>query len=196
MLRKEGVRVQASLALHKGTAFKTVLVFLVSYLLFLILWVQIKDSYGGGVTFTASKLAAGIKDVKFEEMTKERNVIQATFSPLGRASNILIDIPVKTSSYTFNAPLTLAIMAAMYQFISRRKRAYGEALLILLFVHLLYVFSLEAKELTDLLVERGLEKTSIPRIFFYQFLWSFTDNMVIRFEPFLIGFYMFLRFKK
>lgn len=180
---------------HKKIIFKAVCTFLISYLIFLILWIQIKDYYGRGVTFTASKLAAGIKDVKFEEMTEERDVIQATFSPLGRGSNILIDIPVKTSSYTFNAPLTLAIMAAMYQFIRRRKRAYGEALLILLSVHLLYVFSLEAKVLTDVLVDMGLEKASNPRIFFYQFLWSFTDNMAIRFEPFLIGVYMYIRFR-
>lgn len=196
MLRKEGVQLPANLALHKGIVFKAVLAFFVSYMLFLMLWIQIKDYYGRGVTFTASKLAAGIKDVKFEEMTEERDVIQATFSPLGRGSSIAIDIPVKTSSYTFNAPLTFAIMTAIYQFINRRKRAYGEALLILLSVHLLYVFSLEAKLLTDVLVDKGLERTSIPRIFFYQLLWSFTDNMVIRFEPFLIGFYMFIRFRR
>jgi len=46
------------------------------------------------------------------------------------------------------------------------------------------------------LVDRGLEKAGNPRIFFYQFLWGFTENMVIRFEPFLIGFYMFIRFRK
>jgi hypothetical protein len=181
--------------IHKGIVLKTVLTFFISYLLFLILWIEVKDCYGRGITFTASKLAAGIKNITFEEMTEERDVIQATFSPLGRGSNILIDIPVKTSSYTFNAPLTFAIMAAMHQFI-KKKRAYGEALLILLSVHLLYVFSLEAKVLTDVLVDRGLEKASNPRIFFYQFLWGFTDNMVIRFEPFLIGFYMFIRFRK
>jgi len=186
------VRVQR----HKGIVFKAVLIFLGFYLISLILWIQVKDNYSYGVTYIASKLVTVIKDVKFEEMTEERDVIQATFSPLRHGSNILIDIPVKTSSYTFNVPLTLAIMAAMYQFISRRKRAYGEALLILLSVHLLYVFSLEAKALTDVLVDRGLEKASIPRIFFYQFLWGYTDNMIMRFEPFLIGFYMFIRFKK
>jgi hypothetical protein len=180
---------------HRKIVLKTVIIFFIAYLLFLILWVGVKDYYGKGVTFTASKLAAAIKNITFEEMTEERDVIQATFSPHGRNSNILIDIPVKTSSYTFNAPLTFAIMAAMYQFI-RKKRAYGEALLILLSVHLLYVFSLEVKLLTDVLIERGLEKANYPRIFFYQFLWGFTDNMVIRFEPFLIGFYMFIRFRK
>lgn len=181
--------------IHKGIVLKTVLTFLISYLVFLIIWIEVKDYYGRGMTFTASRLAAVIKDNTFEKLTEERDVVIATFSPLGRDSNILIEIPVKTSSYTFNAPLTFAIMAAMYHFI-RKKRAYGEALLLLLSVHLLYVFSLEAKVLTDVLVDRGLETANTLRIFFYQFLWGFTDNMVIRFEPFLIGFYMFVRFRK
>lgn len=65
----------------------------------------------------------------------------------------------------------------------------------LLLVHLLYVFSLESKELTDVFAARGIEKMGGPLMVFYQFLWSFTDNMVIRFEPFLIGFYIFMRFR-
>jgi hypothetical protein len=129
-------------------------------------------------------------------MVQEDGIIQATFSPLKRKTDILIDIPVKTSSYTFNAPLTLAIMATLYPFIKRKKRAYGEALLILLIVHILYVFSLEAKDLTGVLIGRDLETASKLHIAAYQFLWGFTDNMVIRFEPFLIGFYIFVRFRK
>jgi len=182
---------------HKKVIFKTVCTFVISYLIFLILWIQVKDYYGKGILFTASQLIAGIKDVTFEEISeeKDKDIIQATFSPLRHGSNILIDIPVKTSSYTFNAPLTFAIMASLYLFIRKKGRAYGEALLILFFVHLLYVFSFEAKELTKVFIEMGLEAVSKPRIFAYQFLWSFTDNMVIRFEPFLIGFYMFIRFR-
>lgn len=183
-------------ARQRSTLLKSVLIFIVSYLVFLVLWIQVKDYYAKGITFTASKVAAGVKNLKFEEMTEERDVVKATFSPLGRGAAIMIDIPVKTSSYTFNAPLTLAIMSALSLFIRRTGRAYAEALLILIVVHLLYVFSLEAKELTDVLIDRGFESASKPRIFFYQFLWSFTDNMVIRFEPFLIGFYMFARFRK
>ena len=169
--------------------------FLISYLISLIVWIQVKDYYGRGITFAVSHLITVVKDVNFEEMTQEGNIIQATFSPQRYGSNILIDIPVKTSSYTFNAPLTFAIMAALYFFMRRRSRAYVEALLILLLVHFLYVFSLEAKELTAVLIDRGLEPSSTPRTIIYQFMWSFTDNMVIRFEPFLIGFYMFTRFR-
>jgi hypothetical protein len=45
-------------------------------------------------------------------------------------------------------------------------------------------------------MSRGIEPMNKIKLAFYQFLWSFTDNMVIRFEPFLIGIYVFLRFRK
>jgi hypothetical protein len=180
----------------KGLVLRSVVVFIVSYLIFLVLWIAVKDHYGSAVTFLSSKVAAGMKDLKFEEITREQDVVQATFSARGRGSEILIDIPVKTSSYSFNAPLTLAIMTALYPFILKRKKAYAQALLILLSVHILYVFSLEAKSATDILVDKGLEKSGTVSGVLYQFLWSFTDNMIIRFEPFLIGLYMYLRFRR
>lgn len=175
---------------------KTALIFLLSYTISLIFWVQVKDTYGYALTFMGSKLVAGLKDAKLEEIAQEKNIIQATFSSLKYKTDILVDIPINASSYTFNAPLTLAIMAGLYPFIQRRKRAYAEAGLILLIVHFLYVFSLEAKELTETFMDRGIEGYSAPRLAIYQFIWGFTDNMVIRFEPFLIGFYMFMRFRR
>ncbi|HET6515214.1 MAG TPA: hypothetical protein VFG09_08640 [Thermodesulfovibrionales bacterium] len=181
---------------HRRVILKAIGVFLISYLLFLIFWITVKDSYGRGTIYAASKLVAGIKDVKFQEMTHERDGVEVTFAPLGHGSDILIDIPVKISSYTFNAPLTFAIMASLYPFLRRKPRAYGEALSLLLSVHLLYLFSLEAKELTDVLTDRAIQKSGTPTTLLYQFLWSFTDNMVIRFEPFLIGLFLFLRFRK
>jgi hypothetical protein len=179
--------------LLKKTVFGAVAIFLVSYVVFLFLWIQIKDSYGTAVTVTASKLLTLVKNVSFEEKTISGDTVEATFAPSDRRE-MLIDIPVRTSSYTFNAPLTFSFMTALYLFIRRRRRAYAEAILILLAVHLLYVFSLELKTLTEVLIQRGIEKESAPQLVLSQFLWSFTDNMVIRFEPFLIGFYMFTRF--
>ena len=181
----------------KRIVLKTVVIFLGSYLIFLILWIQVKDYYGYTVTFITSELMPLIKDVHFEEMREEKGMIQATFSrPVKRQVDLLIDIPIKTSSYTFNAPLTFGIMAALFPFIRKRWKAYGEALFILFGVHLLYVFSLEANSLTTVFVERGLDAASKPRLLAYKFLWEFTNNMVIRFEPFLIGFYIFIRFRK
>ncbi len=181
--------------LRKKSVLFAVAVFLISYFIFLVLWIQIKDYYGTAVTVTASKLLSLVKNITYEESTRTGDIIEATFSPLGRR-DILIDIPVKTSSYTFNAPLTFSFMAALYFFIERKRRAYAEALVILLALHLLYVFFLESKLLTQMLIQQGVEKESAPKLFISQFLWSFTENMAIRFEPFLIGFYMFIRFRR
>ena len=43
-----------------------------------------------------------------------------------------------------------------------------------------------------MLSNQGFEKASSLTIFFWEFLWGFVDNMVVRFEPFLIGAYLFL----
>lgn len=182
----------------KGILLRSVPIFLCSYLIFLILWIQVKNHYGYVVTSIASELVGIVKGVHFEEINQKEDVMEGTFSrPLpGKRSDLLIDIPIKTSSYTFNAPLTFAIMATLFPFITRKGRAYGEAFLILFGVHLLYVFSLEANNLTTVFIDKGLDTVSKPHLFAYQFLWQFTNNMVIRFEPFLIGFYMFIRFRR
>lgn len=182
--------------LTKGIILRTVLIFLVSYLIFLILWIQVKDHYGYAMTYIASKLVTLIKEVRFEEIKREKPVVLVTFSPARQMTDLLIDVPVNTSSYTFNVPLTLGLMTALFPLMKRRGRACAEALLILFGVHLLYIFSFEANSLTTVFMSRGLETVSQARLFTYQFLWEFTNNMVIRFEPFLIGFYMFIRFRK
>ena len=185
---------------HKKPASKkaisqAILLFLFSYLIFLILWIQIKDRYGYMVTMIASELVSVVKDVKFEEIEEERGIVQATFSPR-RMRDLLLDLSIKVNSFTFNVPLTFSILAALFPFVRRKWSAYGQAILILFGVHLLYVFSFQANSLTTTLIQRGLEAASKPCLLFYQFLWEFTNNMVIRFEPFLIGFYVFIRFRE
>jgi hypothetical protein len=180
--------------LSKKVFARTALVFLTAYFISLLIWLPIKDGYGYVTTSIASKLAAGLTDAKVEEISSAKNVVEVTFTPLRKRPDMLVDIPVRISSYTFNMPLTVGIMAALYPFITRRAKAYGQALVMLFGVHLLFVFSLETKELTEVFMSQGLIVTNTLRIAAHQFLWQFVDNMVIRFEPFLIGFYVFLRF--
>jgi uncharacterized membrane protein (Fun14 family) len=180
--------------LPRKQVIRLVVIFLGVYVLSLLIWLPVKKHYGYAMTLVSSKLVAGLKDAKLEEITREKDMVQATFSPLGTRSDMLVDITIKTSSYTFNTPLTAGILAALYPFIMRRRRAYAEAVVMLLTVHFLYVFFLEAKELTDVFTAQGVEAKNNLALAIYQFAWSFTDNMAIRFEPFLIGFYVFLRF--
>lgn len=180
--------------LFKKAAVKAVAIFLVSYLVFFALWIPIKGFYGYTVTYIASEIVMLIKDVRIEDMARENDIVQPAFTHF-RHNNMIVDIPVKISSYAFNVPLTLALMAALFEFIKKREKAYAEALLMLFSAHLLYIFALEAKQLTDVFTDRGLEKVSGACMFAYQFLWTFTDNMIIRFEPFLVGFYLYARFR-
>jgi hypothetical protein len=181
---------------RKPSVVMAVVIFLVVYFLGLIVWIQAKNFYGYAVTLTASKIVTVLKDVKIDGIKRKGDTILVTFTPLTGNTGMLVDVPVVTSNYTFNAPLTFAVMAGLYLFLRRRKRAYAEALLMLFSVHLLFAFSLEMKELTDVMMNKGFETVSVPQIAIYQFLWGFTDNMVVRFEPFLIGLYMFLRFRR
>lgn len=179
----------------KGRVVKAAGLFVCLFFVFLLLWIPVQKAYGYVVVSIASRLVMLARDVKVEEITKTQDIIEVTFSHMKTKADILIDIPVKSSSYVFNMPLTLAIVVSLYTFINRKKRAFAEAALLIISVHLLYVFSLEINELTGILTERNIERSSLPCRAVWQFIWSFTDNMVIRFEPFLIGFYTFIRFR-
>jgi hypothetical protein len=176
---------------------KAGLVFLVSYLAFLTVWIKAKDYYARGVTTVASYLVSTLKDVEVIGIKQKGDIIVVSFLPQRYKSRIGIDIDVKTSVYTFNTPLSLAIMAAMFSYLRRKHkrlmRVYIEGLCILGAVHLVYVFSMEGESITRVMMLKGYEKQSIISIFFWQFLWQFTDNMIIRFEPFLLGAYLYLR---
>lgn len=174
------------------TALKAALIFVLSYFVLLAVWLAIKSYYGMAVTSAASYAVTMLKNVDVVEILRNKDIVSVGFIPERYGVTILkttIDVP--TSNYTFNAPLTFAIMAAFYPYL-KRKRIYLEALLILVVVHFLFVFSLEAQKLTAYLEAQGYEKPSALTRIFWEFLWGFVDNMVVRFEPFLIGAYLYL----
>ena len=178
--------------LPKGAILKAVLIFVVSFLVFLALWLAVKGYYGTAVTTVSSYAAAAVKNAQVVDITRNDDIVQVGFIPkkFGVAQVYKTTIDVPTSNYAFNVPLTLAIMAAFFPFL-RSKRVYIEAVFILVFVHFLFVFTLEGERLTDVFVSQGYEKPSAVSKVLWQFSWGFLDNMVVRFEPFLIGAYLF-----
>jgi len=65
------------------------------------------------MTATASKLVAEVKNVQVEKMWQEKGIVYASFCRSLRKEDLVIDLAFKTSSYTFNVPLTLSIMASL-----------------------------------------------------------------------------------
>ena len=177
--------------LFRSVLLKASLIFVVSYIIFLLIWLGIKGYYGMAITTIASYAITLFKDVDIVSILRNKDIISVGFIPQKYGVTILkttIDVPI--SNYTFNAPLSFAIMAAFYPFI-KRKWIYLEALLILVVVHFLFVFSLEGEKLSSALETQGYAKGGAASQIFWEFLWGFINNMVVRFEPFLIGAYLF-----
>ncbi len=175
----------------RSVILKSALIFIVAYLVSLGLWLGVKGYYGMAITTIASHAAALVKNVKIVDIVREKDIVAVGFIPKKYGVTILkTTIKVPISNYTFNAPLTFAIMAAFYPFLKRR-RVYAEALLIMVVVHILFVFSYEAHGLTSELEKQGYHKSSGAVHIFWEFLWGFINNMVVRFEPFLIGAYLY-----
>jgi hypothetical protein len=87
-------------------------------------------------------------------------------------------------------------MAALFLFIKNHVRAYTEVLIILVAIHIFYIFLSEAGRIATLLDQNNLESSSEVGLFIWKYLWGFIDAMLIRFEPFLIGIYLYLRFSE
>jgi hypothetical protein len=189
------MRTSLKQSIAESRTLRAVITFLVAYIVLSILWIYLRGMYGYGITFVASKFVAGLKNARLEDVIIWGNNIIATFSPL-RQPDSFVDVPVSLSVYTTNVPLTLSLLISLFTFINRRKRAYAEALLILLLFHLLYVVFAEMLQLTNTFMKRGIEETSLLRLSNYHFLWGLAEHASMSFAPFLIVAYIFVRFRK
>ncbi|NGZ61079.1 MAG: hypothetical protein CV081_11345 [Nitrospira sp. LK265] len=177
--------------LFRSVLIKASLIFIVAYIISLAVWLGVKAYYGMAITTIASHAITLIKNVDIVSILRNGDIISVGFIPQKYGVTIIkttIDVPI--SNYTFNAPLTFAIMAAFYPFL-KRKWIYLEAILILVVVHFLFVFSMEGEKLSAALETQGYEKGGTASQVFWEFLWGFINNMVVRFEPFLIGAYLY-----
>ncbi len=107
---------------------------------------------------------------------------------------ILADLEIDVSHFTYNVPLTIALVAGLFPFFRWRKRYLVEIVLLLLFVHLLYIYLFCTLQVFYKLWQsepRG-HSGSVQQLFL-EFMWTFTQNLVIPFEPFLVAVYLWLR---
>jgi len=176
------------------------LLFLLLYPALLFIWLKVKPYYGFVISRAGAHLAAefkGARVVRVEDGA-ERNKVwireKGYISPYG-PGELEISPAFPISNYSFNVPLTWALALALFPVIRWRKRALLEIALVLAGVHLLYVFSFSGLQLYYAEVKVGFRPRALLPQLFWETLWAFTDNMVIRFEPFLVAFYLYLRSK-
>ncbi len=172
----------------------SVLIFASCYILFLVLWIRVKPYYGTVLARMGGHLAGYTAGAELEKGEDLASVSYArTVMKGGNVGEILMEFKISVSNYSFNVPLSLALAAALFLFLRWRWRYLLEMSLLLALVHLLYVYSYCTLNLIKEAAQAGLRNPSALVQFSVQFLWAFTDNMVIRFEPFLVGAYLLLR---
>lgn len=173
----------------------SLLIFVVSFIFFLLIWLQVKDTYGNAITTIASNMVPFVKEVEFKELDKEKEKVKAVFIYRGEKWwEIAVEFKYN-GIYAINTPLTFAIMGGLFLFIKRRRRAYIEAVLILFLSHVLYVFIAEVSDLSSVMVYEGFKKASgLNHPGLWKPLLIFIEGVVLWFSPFLIGAYLYLRF--
>jgi hypothetical protein len=180
----------------KYPVLKAGLVFIASFIVSIILWVQVKNYYCYTITLVASKVLASLKGATLGEITNKGDIFYAEFNFLKGRRYATIGVTSGPNIYFFTVPLTLSLLVSLTPFITKKKRAYAEAFIILVLVHCLYVFSVEGTELTDQSMQYGIEPANTTELGTYQYLWKATEFTVMAIGPFLITTYVFVRFRR
>ncbi|MGH7884834.1 MAG: hypothetical protein ACRENO_03965, partial [Thermodesulfobacteriota bacterium] len=110
-----------------------------------------------------------------------KDTVQTTFT-----------LPV--SSFTYNSPLTFAIIFTFIPFL-KKKRHIVEAFFILAIIHFVFLFLFFGEKITVTLVDLKISEAKSVGVFIWEFIWGFWDNLVMRFEPFLVGAYLFFSYQ-
>ncbi len=170
------------------------LVFIAAFVLSLALWLFVGKYYGYVITSISAHAIAPVKNLQLYQVkfdTKNQNNISTDFRTqkiLSRNIGLLQNVDYR--HFTFNVPLTIGIVAAFFPFI-RKKRVYIEVAVLVITIHILYVFFLEGLKLSEALLRKEYENPNEVNLFFWQFSEGFLKSMVLRFEPFLIGAYLY-----
>ena len=180
----------------KPQILKSVLIFFLAFLILLVLWLQIKETYVYGITLVASKFAAKAKGVQVDEIIKEKDVIRAFFRFSTREKYFSFVVPIELDVFSSHFPFTLSILASLYPFIRRKMRAYTEALLLLFLFHLLITFFWEIAQITNIFAANGIKKGGFIPLSVHEFFIGLTRYAAISFAPFLLGVYVFVRFRR
>jgi len=178
-------------------ALLSIALFIVSYAVTLFLWLRFKVFYGEIVANIGAHLAAIVSGCLVESVriTQEKAVCQFIYHALtvrGPAA-LHFQAIVFVSKYSYNVPLTLSLVSSLYPWIRLRLRNVAEALILLFGLHVAYVFIFCSLEIYHAFLRAGVKSLWWPEQLLWEYSWAFVNAMVVRFEPFLIGAFLWIR---
>ena len=101
---------------QKKILFK-ILVFSLTYTICLILWIQLKPYYGNIMTRFGSECAAQFSNFRIINFQHDHETAQISYSRVIYSKkgigDLVIDLKIDVSNYSFNIPLTIALVAVL-----------------------------------------------------------------------------------
>lgn len=161
------------------------------------LWLHVNAYYGMAVTSAGahlSALATGclVDKLYFQGGRAVCNFLYQAVTVRGPAI-LHLQVVLHVSNYSYNIPLTLSLAAALFPFVSWKARSLLEALGLLVLIHLFYVFLFCGMQIYHALIRSGVKALWKSEAFAWEYPWVFVNAMAIRFEPFLIGAFIWFR---
>ncbi|MBF0319919.1 MAG: hypothetical protein HQL01_08990 [Nitrospirae bacterium] len=164
---------------HRNSLLKAAALFFISYFIILVIWIQVKEIYGTVLLSIISNVIGIFTHAAYIDVYREQDVFTVVFGSLKYRERA---IPMSINAFTYNVPVTFAILSALLPFIKRKIRALLEVASFLVSIHIVYVVILEMLSFT---IEANAILHAIIEYFFL-----FMHKIMTRSEPFIIGLYL------
>ena len=181
---------------RKNRTVLAVAVFFLAYLLLLFTWVHVKPYYGNFLAHIGAQLSAWTTGARLSQVSQDKEIADISFlyyavTDTG-SGDVMLNVKISVSNYSFNVPLTFALIAGLFVVFRWSAGSILESCLILMAIHLGYIYFYCTLQIYYQLAVAHIMAPPKWIQFLLQFLWGFTDNLIIRFEPFLIAVYLWL----
>jgi len=179
----------------------SLLVFLLCYCVFLAIWLKARTCYAHRMNACAAHLAAICLDAHVKSLepagpSREKVVLTTTVATPRGIGDLLVEQTIDIDNYTFNVPLAASLLVASLVFMRWPWYALIEGLLLIMAGHMLYLYSYLMLNFQQAFANATSARVSAARVLFWEFTWGFADNLVIRFEPFLVVVILWLVFAR
>jgi hypothetical protein len=171
--------------------YRAALLFVIAYPLCLLLWLPVTDYYAAGLGYGGAWLMPLFQEVSFSglDLKKDTTVVKFDFHVYGSRINSGL-VTLSTSHYVFNVPLIMALLIALGPFLNTKPGPVLVVMGLTAGTHFLHVVMFQNNEINRALISEGFATGGALWIYLRQYLFDFVEFLVLKFLPFLLGFYL------
>ncbi len=166
---------------------KFALILFGAYIVCLMLWLPLKSYYAAAISYGAAQLTSVFQEVSYQKMEVRRDSTVVTFDFHHSLRTSSGSYTINTSAYDFSMPLILALLPTFAPFLTTKCRPLLIIASVTIGIHLLYMVLSQCNAINLALAREGFGCGGKGMI---SFMREWIGLLVLRFLPFLCGFYL------